>query len=103
MAVKFDLRIVGPFLSAAFRVECDHPAERRGEIHRAIDDDWRVLERAPVFGAAPVRDVAGVIDPGDFELRDVTAIDLVERRVTHPARIVAVIGPFSYRAAFGRG
>lgn len=41
--------------------------------------------------------------PGDFELRDVVAIYLVERRIAHPARIVAAVGPFSYGAAFQPG
>src|SRR5262249_20778336 len=40
-----------------------------------------------------VAHVAGVERPGHFELRDVAAVDLGERRVARPARVAARVRP----------
>jgi hypothetical protein len=47
-------------------------------VEDAIDDDGRRLD----LGTSALRSVAGVIRPREPELRDVTAVDLVERGVS---------------------
>ena len=91
---KFSLGIVSPALSSGFRIERDHAIERRGEVKGTINQDRCGFKTTPLPATVAVRDIAGVKNPRDLELRHVLAIDLSEWRVSQAARVVTVIRPF---------
>src|SRR2546425_10690919 len=67
----------------------DRGERGRRRIEHAADDDRRRLD----FGVAVRGKVAGVINPSDLQLPDVTAIDLIERGVTRVAGTAARDAP----------
>jgi len=60
------VRIVGPTLLASGGVECDNAVEGGGEVESAIHKNWGGFEAAALAIVAPVRNVTGMKDPGDF-------------------------------------
>lgn len=93
VSIQIDLRIVRPALLAGFGVQGDHAIERHREVKRAIDENRRGFEAAPLPPISPLGNVARVIDLRNLELRHVLALDLSRRRIPHPTRIVSVRGP----------
>src|SRR5262249_21286296 len=93
LGAQLDDRIKRPALRTGLGIERDHAVERRREIQRAVDDEWRRLEAAPPPAVRAVGDVAGVEGPRNLQPRDVGPIDLRERRVAHAAGVMAVVGP----------
>jgi len=99
VAVQIDFRVVRPTLLAGFRIERDDTIEGCGQIQSSISYDRRALKAAPFPVTSAIRHVTGVEDPGYLELRDIIAVDLRERRVTHATGIVAVRWPVVGRVA----
>ena len=66
-------------------VQRDDPQSTGGEIHHAVDDDRRALNRL----AITVSQFARTIRPSRDELVDVVSIDLVELGVAHAAGVIA--------------
>ncbi len=93
VAVQFNLRVVGPALRPRFRIEGDHAIERSREIERAVNQKRCGLETASLTVAVTLGNVAGVESPRDFQLRNILAVDLRERRITHAAGVMAVVRP----------
>ena len=87
--MQVDLRIEVPFLAASLRVESDDAIERGAEIHRAVSDDGCRLEFAFPPIITTVRDIPGVVFPGDPQLCDIAPVDLSQRRIAAPAGIAA--------------
>ena len=88
--------VVSPLELAGRGIEREDAAERRRQIESAIDIQGRGFEG----GGAATRGrigIAGAVGPGDFELRDVGASDLLEGRKALAAGVVAVVVPFAYR------
>ena len=83
--------VAHPALLAADRVERDDLAERRGQIHHAVDDQRRGFERGGIAGLDA--GFAGLVFPGERELAHVVAVDLRERRMPVAARRAAVVRP----------
>ena len=98
-----DLRIVGPLLRAARRIQRDHAIERRAEIERAFDQNRGGLESRLLveFGFRLQR--AGVISPHGPKLHHVSAGDLLEGRVAGAGRIASVNAPATIGRKHGRG
>jgi hypothetical protein len=79
-----------PNLRSGLGVERVNVAERRGDVHDAVDDDRRRLERLFDLGGE---------DPGRMQMRDVAAVDL---RVRIEARLIVVaVGVKEVRSVFG--
>ena len=93
VALLLDERIVGPPLAAGFGIERDDAIEAGSQIQRAVNDERCRLEAGALASPAAVRDVTGVIRPGDGQAADVLARDLRERGVAHAARVVPVERP----------
>ena len=91
----FDLGIVAPDFLAGIGVQRDHHIGRRTEKYLVADLHRRVL----VFRAA-VFLLAGAEGPGDFQLIDIFAVDLVDGGVARSAGVTAVVAPV--RAGLGR-
>jgi len=98
---QVDLRIEAPLLPAGLGVESDDPIERRTQIHSAVRDDRRRLEFALATAIASVGNIAGMVFPGDLQLRDVVLIDLGQQRVAAAARVAAVKRPIGSRVIRG--
>src|SRR5688572_2868246 len=64
-----------PDQRTAVRAESDDGKCGRRRVEHAVDDDWRRLD----FRAAPDGCVSSVKGPGDAELRNGVAIDLIQR------------------------
>src|SRR5262249_33019095 len=75
--------------------------KRRRGVHDAVHNQRRRLKRAANRILRAVADIAGVIRPRDFELRDVGAIDLLECRILSVTRIAAVCRPLLSLCASG--
>src|SRR5262249_53228302 len=88
-----DRRVEDPELRAGFGVEGEEPAEGRGDVEPAVDDERRRLEGRAGWKVRTVAHVAGGERPGHFELGGVAAVDLGERRVARPARVAARVRP----------
>jgi hypothetical protein len=99
--VQIDLRIKAPLLTPGLRVESDDAIERGGRIHRAADDDGGRLEFALAAIIAAVGNIAGVVFPGDLQVRNIVPVDLAQRRIAAAAGIAAVIGPLGDYAIGG--
>ena len=76
------------------RIERDRPAERRGQVQRAVDHERRRFE---LGRAVRVRGVARAIRPCDCQPRDVLARDLREGGIAAAKCVVAVRGPLAAR------
>ena len=74
-----------PDQCAGARAQCDDRQRRRRRVEDPGDDDRRRLNFSMTIGWQ----VAGVVGPGDAQLRDITRIDLVERGVARVARFAA--------------
>src|SRR4030095_3995141 len=70
-------------------VERDHAQLRRGRVHYAVNDDRIALH----LGAGKL--IARIEPPGDFELMDVVAGDLIQRRIVNILRPAAEHPPFA--------
>ena len=90
-------RVVHPLLLAGLRIECDDAAEWRDEVHHAVHDDRRRLERAMARSLYGGRELTGVIRPRDGEPRDVARVDLRQVGVARAEDVLAVRGPFTGR------
>src|SRR5262249_6141315 len=88
LSAAIDLGVVRPLLFPGRGIERDHSAERRREVHRAVDDEWRRLELD--WLSRRLACLAGAVGPRDGETRDVGAIDLRERREPCAELIVSV-------------
>ncbi len=82
-----------PQLAPRLRVEGDHAAERGAQVQGSLEQDRRRFEVGLPRVLAAVRDVAGAVGPGHLEVTHVLAVDLVQRRVAHPADVAAVVAP----------
>ena len=80
-----DLRVEAPELLAGLGFQRDNAAGLGREVHAAADDDGRGFELPAGF--------AGVKGPGPVQRCDVRRRNLMQRRITHPARIVSVSRP----------
>jgi hypothetical protein len=60
--------LVVPILLAGLGIERIDVVERRGDVHHAVDDDRRRLERLLHLGLE---------DPGGMKLADVRSVDLL--------------------------
>src|SRR5262249_6542794 len=91
---------IDPDRLACGRVDRRHVAARpRRRVQDTPDHDRRRLK--VVVG--PRAEIVGLPTPGDAEVLDVVAVDLIERRVLRAARIGAVISPFDgLRSVLGR-
>ncbi len=85
---RLHLRVVAPPLLAGVGVDGDHHIGRRAEVEGVAD----LLRRVLVLRAAVGR-LAGAEGPGDLQLADVAAGDLVERCEALAAGVAAVIAP----------
>ncbi len=85
---RLDAGVVPPALLAGVGVHRDDDVARGADVDRVADLRGRVL----VLGAA-LGDVAGVEGPGDLEVLDRLAVDLVEGGVALAAGIAAVVSP----------
>ncbi len=94
--------IEAPDRLAGLRIERDDSGKRRGQVHHAVDDDGRGLERAPRTSVLAVRNIAGVVFPRDLEPCDIAFVDLRQRRISLAAGIAAVMRPFGDRTVGGR-
>ena len=99
--IFIDVRIERPFLLAGQRIQGDDAPERRADVQRPIDVQRRGLEsgRLRMFRLVGV---AGAKGPGDFQARDVGAIDFFERRVALAAGISTVRRPVVFVRADDR-
>ena len=77
------LRIELPEHTSGCRLECHHAAIRRRDVHDVFDHQRRALDRR----AFAVDEFAGLVRPGDLQLRHILAVDIVQRRVPHPAAV----------------
>ena len=88
---RAELGLVMPNLRSGLGVERVNVAERRGDVHDAVDDDRRRLERLFDLGGE---------DPGRMQMRDVAAVDL---RVRIETRLIVVgVGVKEVHPVFGR-
>jgi hypothetical protein len=94
--VLLDFGVVGPADGSGRGVEREDAAERRGEVEGAIDIERRGFECGGTSARGSVG-VAGAVGPGDFELGDVVARDLLEGGEALAAGVVAVGGPVAGR------
>ena len=99
VAVALHTDIAHPALLAGDRIEREHLAERRGQIHHAVDDQRRGFERGGIAGLDA--SLAGLVLPGEREPADVRAIDLRQRRVAVAAGRAAVVRPVAGRGLGG--
>ena len=67
-----------------------HPPQPRGGIQNPVRHHWR----RPKVELGRRAEVVGLPAPGDAQLADVVAIDLIQRRVAGAAGIVPVVEPF---------
>src|SRR5690606_4062278 len=88
-----DARVEHPSHAPWGAMTGDGPARRRADEHAAPGDE-RLRLQAAAFAAVP--------DPGDFEVPDVAAIDLVEARVAQLPGAAAVGRPRAVVAGDGQ-
>ena len=82
---------IHPDLFAGGAVQADHVAARTGgAIQLALDEQRRAF--IDIFRPRPQR--IGLEPPRDFEVVEISGIDLVQRRVTRIGKIIGVIAPF---------
>ena len=74
-----DVGIVTPSLGTGLRVEGNHSIERRAEVQSAIHHDGSGFESASARVFDTVRNIAGVVDPGNLQMLYVRPIDLRKR------------------------
>ena len=86
--------IVDPSLLSSGSIHREYAIESRRQIKRSINQERRSFQTAAFLAAGPVGNISSVKYPGEFELGDILAIDLRQRRITRAASIVAVISPF---------
>src|SRR4030095_5796522 len=73
----------------------DRPSRAGGRIQHALDHDRRAFE----FRFGTRTEVIGLESPRDFELAEVGAINLIERRVLRAAEIRGVHRPLAILGA----
>src|SRR5208283_368223 len=88
-----DHRIVDPALLAALRIEGEYPIEASRQEEASLHQDRRGFEASALPVAPALGDIAYMKCPRDFKTGDVFTIDLRQRRIPRPARVVAVIRP----------
>src|ERR1700747_1659686 len=88
-----DVGIKIPKRLSSFGFKSNDARKRSSQIHYAVGYERRALKRRAARVAAPVADVPSVVAPGQLELRNILAIDLVKRRVFGAAQIAAIVGP----------
>jgi hypothetical protein len=76
-SLALHLQVARPELPAGHRVQRDHLAERRRQVHAAVDDQRRGFERGGIAGLDA--GLAGLVFPGELEPADVVAVDLRQR------------------------
>ncbi len=87
---------VGPLQLAGARLHRDHRAARAGRgIEHPLDHDGRAFE----LGFGTRTEVVGLQAPRHFELADVAAVDLIERRVLRAAEVRGVHRPLAVLGA----
>src|SRR5579871_2481710 len=85
---------------AARSVNCDHIASgTRRDVEDAIDHEGRSF----VIEIRVISKILGLPLPGDLEVLDVIAVDLIERRILSALRVATVIAPFHHLARAGSG
>ena len=80
-------RVEAPQLAAGRRLEREELQIRRGPVEHAVDPQWVALDLRAIVGIH----AAGVVNPGDLQLRDVAWSELLQGRVM-AAGLVANIG-----------
>ena len=92
-----DLRVVLPERPARRRIDRDVDAERGRRVEDTVHHDRRVLIARGPGDRVGLRDlvVGRAPTPGDLQLVDVGACDLVERRVLGARGVAAVVAPFT--------
>ena len=92
---RFGVDFVFPQFFAGVGIQRDQVVVWGADKHFVADLQGRQL----VFGTVTVADghVAGVIGPGDLELVDVVAVDLVQRGETAATFGITVVGPIFLR------
>ena len=94
------LHVVLPKLVAGLRFDRDHARARSREIEHPVNFDWSGFERGNLV-VVRIAHVGGyftrVKGPGSFKLGNILAVDLVERRVPHTARVMPIRSPLVVR------
>lgn len=88
-AARRERRIEGPKQFPCRRLERLHLVSRWREVHHAIHHDRRALDHRRRAGAC----IAGLVRPSDFQLRDVTLLDLAAEGIARRARVPAIVIP----------
>ncbi len=96
---RFGVDFTFPDLLTAVRFYRNYIVVRRAEIKRIADLQRRLLIFRAVAGRA-VRNIAGVERPGDFQIFNVIAVNLIQRDEAAAARRIAVIRPVFLRVLF---
>ena len=99
-AARAFILAVHPQHLAGGRVQAHHRAAGAGgDIHAALDDQGRAF--ILVFGPRP--QIVGLEAPGDLQLAEILAVDLVQRRIAGVGRVGGIVAPFGIGGRLRQG
>jgi hypothetical protein len=89
------LRIELPKLASGIRIERDDSIAGSGKVQDVVDQKRsRLKSDLPLASRSGCFDVlARVIGPCEPKPANIAGVDLMQRRITRPARIISVVGP----------